>query len=160
MMDLPKAFDSQLHEARKKTERLINVRDRSSAELMSRLLHAGFSGDVALQEVQDALITGLIDDERFMRLYVESKKRSGWGQHRIEAELRRFGINIRLCEGYPESFFCENDEADRALGCLRRFNTKSKNWQAACFRRLISKGYSVETAKKVVKTCAAHDVEK
>ena len=115
-------------------------------------MQAGFADDVAMREVEQATQAGLIDDERFMRLYVEGKKRSGWGQRRIEVELRRFGIEIRHYEGYPENFFCENDEVSRALENLRRFRTTSKNHEAASFRRLISKGYSVETAKKAVKT--------
>jgi len=150
--DQNKTFEEQLKEARKRTERFVNVRDRSSAELEFRLKIAGFSESVIECEVKNALSVGLVDDERFTRLYVEGKKRSGWGQNRIVSELRRFGIEIKNCEGYPERFFDEEEELKRAQECLRRFNSTAKNQQAAFYRRLVSKGFSMEISQKAVKT--------
>ena len=147
-----KGLEGQLREARKKTERLISVRDRSSAELKLRLEKAGFSDTVIRREVDDALSAGLVDDERFMRLYIEGKKRCGWGQNRIEAELKRFGIEIRLSEGYPESFFDEEEEIKRAQECLCSFRSSAKDQWAAGYRRLISRGFSREIAQKVLRT--------
>jgi len=142
----------QLHEARKRTERLINVRDRSSAELRKRLREAGFTDAVVEEEVEDALSLGLIDDERFTRLYVQGKKRSGWGQNRIEVEIRRYGIELRYCEGYPESFFTEEEELRRAQECLSCFHSAAKNRWAAQYRRLISKGFSTGITLKALRS--------
>ena len=147
----PKTFEEQLKEAHKRTERLINVRDRSSEELRHRLLIAGFSEAVVDHEVKRALSSGLISDDRFMRLYIEGKKRNGWGQKRIEAELKRFGIEIRLHEDYPECFFSEEDEIKRAKECLARYHSTAKDQWAAQYRRLIFRGFTTDIAQKALK---------
>jgi len=143
--------EEQLREARKCTERLINVRERSSVELGRRLQKAGFADDIVEREVKDAISAGLIDDERFAVLYMQSKKRGGWGRNHIEAKLRFFGIDIKSFEGYPERFFSDEEEAKLAQEYLKRFHTSSKDPRAACFRRLTSRGFSFETAQKTVK---------
>ena len=149
--DRSESFEEQLKEARKCTERLINVRERSSAELAQRLRKAGFADILIQKELEAVVSSGLIDDERFAQAYVESKKRSGWGKNRIEAKLRSFGIDIRLYEAYPERFFCEDEEQFQAEEYLKKFRTTSQDPRAACFRRLISRGFSVETARITVK---------
>ncbi|MDR3037244.1 MAG: RecX family transcriptional regulator [Coriobacteriales bacterium] len=139
--------EEQMYEARRRTERLIQVRDRSEAELRDRLGRAGFSASIVEREVAKALDFGLVDNERFASLYVAGKKHRGWGRLRIEKELRRFGIELRSFEGYPEAFFTEQDELARAQSCLERFRPRSADVQAARYRRLISRGYSNETAR-------------
>lgn len=150
--DRDPGFKAELQRARKHTERLINTRDRSSSELGQRLKKAGFSSEVIAREVEEAVASGLVDDQRFMQLYIQGKTRSGWGQNRIVAELRRFGIDLRHCDGYPDSFFTAEDELDRALECLNRFHTSSKDPWNARYRRLLSKGYTRETAQTALKT--------
>lgn len=149
---LPADFESQLKEARKRTERLINTRDRSSAELKDRLTRIGFTDEVVQHEVAAAVDAGLVDDQRFARLFIQGKTNRGWGQARIVSELRRFGIDLRLYEGYPECFFTPEDQFSRALECISKFHTSSKDPWSAHYRRLISRGYSREIAIKVLKT--------
>ena len=141
----------QLHEARKCTERLINTRDRSETELRQRLLKKGFDPAVVEREVASAVAAGLIDDERFMRLYIQGKKNRYWGQRRIESELRRFGIDLKLHEGYPERFFTEEDELTRAQACLARFHTNAKDPWVASYRHLVSKGFELQVAQRTLK---------
>ncbi|MCL1846809.1 MAG: RecX family transcriptional regulator [Coriobacteriia bacterium] len=150
--DSPKSFDEQLQEARKCTERLINYRDRSAAELMQRLQRKGFEQTVVAHEVDSAIAIGLVDDERFTRLFIQGKKNRNWGQRRIESELRRFGIELRLCDGYPERFFTEEDELKRASECLNRFHTNAKDPWAASYRYLVSKGYEAQVAQRVLRS--------
>ena len=143
--------EEQRREARKRTERLINVRERSSVELGRRLQKAGLSSEIVEHEVRDAISAGLIDDERFALLYIQSKKRGGWGRNYIEARLRYYGIDIKAFEGYPERFFSDEEEMQIAQEYLERFHTSSKDPRAACFRRLTSRGFSYEIAQTTVK---------
>jgi regulatory protein len=136
---------------RRRTERLIGTRERSEAELRSRLLRAGFDEDVVQREVARCIAAGLVDDERFARLYIAGKKRSGWGCRRIEQELLRFGIELRACEDYPAAFFNEDDEFERACACLARFHSSARDQQAARFRRLLSKGFSTQIAQRALR---------
>jgi regulatory protein len=144
------SFDEQLYEARKKTERLLAVRDRSEREMRDRLTQAGFSEQVVEREVGLLVAAGLIDDERFTRLYIAGKSRSGWGRLRIEKELGRFGIDLKHCEGYPEEFFCEEDEFERALHDLERFSSRAKDRYSAQYRFLAAKGFSAGTIRGVL----------
>jgi SOS response regulatory protein OraA/RecX len=149
---LEEQLEEQRYALRRKTERLINVRDRSEAELRGRLRNAGFDEGLIDGELSRLLLAGLVDDERFTRLYIAGKKRSGWGRIRIERELGRFGIDLREREGYPERFFCEDDECERASACLARFclRSRAKDPQAAQYRFLLSRGFSMETTRKAI----------
>jgi regulatory protein len=141
----------QRREARKRTERLVNFRDRSELELRQRLQRAGFPEAVVEREAQAAVAIGLVDDLRFTRLYIAGKKRSGWGRSRIENGLRRYGIDLRDTEGYPDAVFSSAEELERACLCLEGFKTAAKDSRKAAFRRLLSKGYSLEVAQRAVK---------
>jgi regulatory protein len=144
---------------RGRTERLIGTRERSEAELRERLLRAGFDKDVVEGEVRRCVAAGLVDDQRFARQFIAGKKHSGWGRTRIEQELRRYGIELRLFEGYPELFFSDEDELGRALACLERFHSSARDQGAARFRRLLSKGYSMEIAQKALRVEGHKTVE-
>jgi regulatory protein len=141
-------FEEQLQQARKKAECLIGTRDRSEAELRERLRRAGFQDSIVEQVMDEVLAVGLVDDCRFVQVYVASKRHSGWGRIRIEQELRRYGIELRQCEGYPEEFFPEGDELERACACLESFCSRAKDQNAARYRHLMAKGFSPEIAWK------------
>jgi SOS response regulatory protein OraA/RecX len=143
-------LDAQAREAQKRTEMLIRVRDRSEHELAERLKRAGFNDAVIKKETARAVAAGLVDDERFINLYIAGKKRSGWGHRRIESELKRFGIDLRHRDGYLEKHFNDDDELERALLCLSSFKTNAKDKYAACYRKLLSKGFSNETTTKAL----------
>jgi regulatory protein len=143
-------FEEQLQQARKKAECLIGVRDRSEAELRERLRRAGFRDLIVEQVMNEALAVGLVDDRRFIQVYVASKRRSGWGRVRIEQELRRYGIELGRYGGYLEEFFSEGDELERACACLEGFYSRAKDQKAARYRHLLTKGFSPETAWKAL----------
>jgi regulatory protein len=138
--------EEQLREARKKAERLIGVRERSEVELTNRLRQAGFANTIVKQVTTEALAVGLVDDHRFIELYIAGKKHSGWGQDRIEQELKAFGIELCQHEGYPDEFFSEDDELARAAACLAGFCSRAKDQKAARYRHLLSKGFSQHIA--------------
>jgi regulatory protein len=144
--------EEQLLGARKKAERLISVRDRSEAELRGRLGRAGFDEQVVERIVSEARTVGLVDDARFVRLYIAGKKRSGWGCVRIERELKRYGIELRPSAGYPEAFFSDEDEVDRARLCLTRLRSRARDQQSAQYRHLLSTGFSPTTAWKALRS--------
>jgi regulatory protein len=142
--------EDRLQGARKKAERLIGVRDRSETELRGRLARAGFDEPIVERVVSEALSVGLLDDDRFVRLYIAGKKRSGWGRLRIERELTRYGIELGCREGYPGAFFTDEDEFDRARACLEKHPVRAKDQRAAQYRHLLSKGFSAGIARKAL----------
>ncbi|MDR1082619.1 MAG: RecX family transcriptional regulator [Coriobacteriales bacterium] len=142
--------DMRLFEVRKRMECLINTRERTETELRDRLIRAGFDEKLVEGEVKRAVAAGLVDDERFTQLFIAEKKRSGWGCIRVERELRRYGIDIKRREDYPQEFFDEKDELKRALDCLEHFHSRAKNQKAAQFRRLLTRGFSMATTQKAL----------
>jgi regulatory protein len=73
--------------------RLLNVRERSRAELRIRLRQKGFAPDV-IETVLDPLHeAGLQDDRRFAESFAESAASRGMATRRIQGELRARGVS-------------------------------------------------------------------
>lgn len=79
-------------QARERALRYLSARDRSSAEVRSRLRRYGYSD--ALIEATVVWLTGLgyVDDHRFAVAFVCNRRKAGWGAARIGSELRAKGI--------------------------------------------------------------------
>ncbi len=159
-----------------KVKRLACVRERGSRELAERLIRDGFAREDAESAVRRGIDCGLIDDLRYGAVLVRTRVSQGRGRRGIEDELERAGISASDIPGWPEEFFStgfrgclsggmsdggaagEFDEASshdleiaRALALLRSKPPRSKNIQAAAYRKLISKGYSPSVCSAAVR---------
>jgi regulatory protein len=128
--------------AEDKCVRLLAVRERSSQELRSRLHDAGFSTDIIQALVNRLQSTGLVDDQRFCHLYVESKRRQGWGMQRIHKALKVFGIELEDYADLSLEYSDEGDELQRASEALLRYRGRARDAYTARYRFLITKGFS------------------
>lgn len=139
--------ENGLSKAKKKIERLCNVREQCSSQLHTRLLRDGFDEDVAAEAITWALRCGLVDDERFADTLVRSRLSAGKGISGIARELTRLGIDPSTVELLQERER-EGSEAEieRALLLLRRKPPRAKNAREAGYRRLVQKGYSSAVA--------------
>ena len=145
-----KASDPE--EAMKSLVRLLAARERSVHEARKRLLEKGYSSESCASALERALACGLLDDQRFAEDLIKDKLAAGWGKHRIDQELYRFGIAKDTLEGYPEAYFLEEEQLQRALNTLERYHTRSKNPQQQAYRYLVGKGYSSSIAAAAVRT--------
>jgi regulatory protein len=136
--------------AYRKLIQLIGVRDRSCAEIRQRLQRGGFDEESVEDAINRACSCGLLDDARFARLYLAGKHSLGWGQRRIEAGLERFGVHLSDAYGPDDASFNEDDELSRATACLEKFHTSARDVRAAYYRRLLSRGFSAEIARKAI----------
>lgn len=143
---------SPVKDAEKKCLRLLAVRERSSGELMERLLRDGFAEELARTQVERLVNAGVVDDERFCRLYIQGKRNQGWGMQRIIYELKKMGLEA---DDYPELFMGytnESDELERAEQALTRYRGRSSNGYSGRYRYLITKGFSASIVRQAMNT--------
>jgi regulatory protein len=129
-------------------------RERTVAELR-RCLEGKRVGPEAIDEVVEELrVAGLLNDGRFARRFAEDKRAlERWGSERIEADLRRRGVDPDLIDeavGYQE----RGAELASAVVLLEeRFpappgddRTRDRAW-----RLLVRRGYAPDLAYEAVR---------
>lgn len=145
---------ASLSAGKRRIESLLNRRDYSTSELLSKLKDDGFSPAASTQLVDEAVTSNLVNDARFAEVYVRSKCYAGWGKLRIERELSRKGIDARELPGWPESYFEDEDEKARAIELASRRRLTGKNDFQKIVRFLCGKGYpmnvSMDAARQVL----------
>ena len=82
-------------------------RNHSAGELRRRLIQRGHPPEAADYAIARAVESGLLDDARFARLYVESRAARGRGPARLRRALAALGvarshIDAALAEQWPE----------------------------------------------------------
>jgi len=77
--------------------RFLEVRSRSVAEVRRRLITAGYRPELVEGAIERLLELGMLDDEVFARLWVESRDRARpRGEHALILELRQKGIDATI----------------------------------------------------------------
>lgn len=146
------SITEQIPRARDAALRLLAVRERSRAELRTRLRTRGFHGD-AIEAVLDRLAeTGLQDDRRFAERYAEDSAGRGKAARLIQGELRGRGIDIETAAAAATS--SPEDEYERALALARTKAARMGGADAATKARrilgmLARRGYDAETCRRV-----------
>lgn len=122
--------------------RLLATRERSTSEAQKRLIEKGYTETAVEDTLKRAVSCGLLDDQRFAQDFIKTKLTAGWGARRIEQELYRFGISKDSIEGYPDAFYSNDDQLEKALVALKKHRSKSKNPRQAAYRYLAGRGFS------------------
>jgi regulatory protein len=85
--------------ARESALRLLSYRDRSRAEIRRRLIGSDFPEDIVEEVVDQLSRTGLLDDRKFSRDWVNSRTVSRpMGRTRLAWELRSKGVDAPVVE--------------------------------------------------------------
>lgn len=130
---------------------MLSRRDHSTDEVRQKLFDYGFRNQEIEASISRALAHGFLNDDRFTTYFIEERKRRGWGRRKIEMELRRRGIDLESCAGYPDAFFNEEDDRTRAFAVLRRKPIPSTRAYEKLVRHLMTKGFPYSIASDVVK---------
>lgn len=131
-------------------------RARSRAELHDKLRQRDVPDEIATRLLDRFTDVGLVDDEAFARLWVDSRQRSrGLAPRALAQELRRKGVDEQVVrEAVSEVGLDEQREAARALVRKKLRSLRSVDRQTAT-RRLVGllgrKGYSSGLAFEVVR---------
>lgn len=128
---------------------LIDKRDYSSLEADEKLRLDGYPEDIRVDAVGRAKEYGLINDVRYGEFYVRGKVSAGWGMQRIQRELERKGIDIETVPGWPDEYFSDEQDFERALAIASRKHLTGKNDFQKIMRLLASKGYSSSISYRV-----------
>ena len=79
--------------------RVLETRSRSVAEVRRRLTQAGYRGDLVEGAISRLLDIGILDDEVFGRLWIESRDRARpRGERALRQELALKGLDRQLVE--------------------------------------------------------------
>ena len=101
--------------AKKRTLHLLNYRDRTREEIVSRLLDEGFSNETVTSLADRFEDVGLIDDSRFAEQYTRSKLFANWGRSKMLREMKNKGVAEELAHSVLNEICPEQGEVDRAL---------------------------------------------
>lgn len=130
---------------------MLSRRDHSTGELRSKLHRYGFRDEEIEASIDRAASLRFLDDVRFASYFIEERKRRGWGRIRIERDLRSRGVDLEDLPGYPDEYFSDNEDVDRAFRVIERKPVPSAKAYEKLVRHLMSKGFSYSTAAAAVR---------
>ena len=145
-----------MHDAEERLQRALEIaygylnrRDRTQAEVRSRLESDGIAAPVTEQALAALADQGVVDDARFARLFAQDKRDlEQWGTDRIRRTLLGRGIERELVEQTLEEELADT-ELDRALVLLRhRFPVppRDRRERDRALGVMVRKGYDSELA--------------
>jgi len=144
--------------ARERGLRVLNYRERSVGELSKRLLDDGYPSSVVQPLVDRFVELGLVDDERFARLWARSRLAAGFGPRRISSELARRGIAPESVIAAILEAYGDEDPIEGARAALGSSHPATRQERDRALRKLLRKGYDMRTALEAIDRSAAEDV--
>lgn len=84
---------------------MLSRRDHATGEVRDKLARYGFRQPAIDFAVERATEYRFLDENRFCSYFIEERKRRGWGQRKIETELKRRHVVLDDIPGYPEDYF-------------------------------------------------------
>ncbi|MCU0303723.1 MAG: recombination regulator RecX [Thermoanaerobaculales bacterium] len=136
--------------------KLLSQRDHFRSELEEKLQRKGIPDDEIDPAIRRLAELGLLDDEGLAGRFVEFRAVDrGWGPHRLEAELRRRGVDGELA---GRASRIDGELAERALQtALRRVEVQARpGWwrvpdgRARLIKSLIARGFETDVAIRAV----------
>ncbi|MCE5191443.1 MAG: recombination regulator RecX [Actinomycetia bacterium] len=133
---------------------LLGYRERSVAELRSKLLEDAY-GAVEVDDVVDAFAkAGFVDDERFADVLVRSAAGSkALGRRRVQRDLVMRGVDDDLARAVLDRYMPAELEAERARALAERLY-KSGDRVDSLAARIVRKGFSPRMAFEAARHAA------
>lgn len=128
-------------------------RARSTGEMKIYLRSKGYGDDEISEVIADFLDYGYLDDEDYCRQYIKYAFSKGKGPVRVKQELAEKGIDRDIIGFALEDYEAEESDLDRALKQARKTadgKPVDDKMKGRIGRRLVSLGYSMDIAYKVI----------
>ena len=132
--------------AKERALQLLGYRERSAAELLSKLKDGGYPESVASAIVQRYQEVELVDDTRFAFAWARSRLAAGYGARRISRELAEKGVSPEVVTSALEQAGEPADEPELALNSLRGRAPRDRQDGQRLVRRLLGRGFSMSAA--------------
>ena len=151
---------SEAERAREYALLLLSYRERTEKEMGERLKRKGFTPATVAATVADCQRLGLIDEERFARLFVRERARfNPRSAGLIGAELGKRGISREVAARALSAEFVPGREEEMAAALARRAAGRLRGVEPAAARRrlwayLARRGFSPEQIAAAVKAVA------
>ncbi len=144
-------FDLEQASCTRELMAILERRDHSRSEAHDKLKRKGYLDVYVDSSLSWAEERSFLNDSRFARYFIEEKKRAGWGRRRIELELASRGVEASLVPGYPDDFFNDEDDLERAESLLARKRVPDKNAYEKLVRFLVGKGFDYRLSREAVR---------
>lgn len=139
--------EAEPQEARRRAIRLLEYRERSVSELVSRLIDDGFPEHVAQAVSTDLGRIGLVDDERYARMQARSLTQvRGMGRRRALRELAERGVDADVALAAVDEAMSLDDEREAALRLARKLATRAGADVGRVAGRLARRGFAPSVA--------------
>ena len=144
-----------LEKTKKAARRLLAFRPRSESELKQRLAQKKLSGASIDRVVEELRRTGMLDDERFAKLYALSRIQSrAFGKSRVRRELAQRGLPAATVAAAMRSIEdVDDEELARELAAKRLAAMKGLSREAKKRRLhgvLLRRGFGADVTFKVL----------
>ena len=130
---------------------MLSRRDHATGEVRDKLACYGFRQPAIDFAVSRATEYRFLDENRFCACFIEERKRRGWGQRKIETELKRRHVTLEDIPGYPEQYFAPEDDFERASALLSKRRVPEARGFEKLVRFLMGKGFSYHIAADAAK---------
>ncbi len=146
--------DERFLAAKKYCFKLLGVRARTKAELISRLEEKKYASRIIKKAVQGFVDAKLVDDKKFAHDFIEQRLASNYGKRRILFELKQKNIPeaivnqelLSALSGYDE-MQAATQEAEKYINAYR--NLSPEIIQRRLYGYLIRKGFSEDIVQNI-----------
>jgi len=132
--------------AKERAFRMLGYRERSRHELLCGLVDDGFSPHTADAVVDRLEEIALVDDVRFSTMWARSRVRAGFDRRRIRRELEEKGVDPAIIAEALDEAAPAEDSLERARAALRGRRATDRAGRDKLVRRLVSRGFDLQTA--------------
>lgn len=136
---------------------MLSRRDYAAGELREKLRLYGYRDEEIDPCLDRARDLRFVNDARFASYFIEERKRRGWGRVKIERELKMRGVSLDDIPDYPDAYFSEDDDLERAVALLGRKRVPDSRAYEKLVRHLMSKGFAYSVAAEATRRRLAED---
>ena len=136
---------------------MLSRRDYAAGELREKLRLYGYRDEEIDPCLDRARDLRFVNDARFASYFIEERKRRGWGRVKIERELKMRGVSLDDIPDYPDAYFSEDDDLERAVALLGRKRVPDSRAYEKLVRHLMSKGFAYSVAAEATRRRLVED---